>query len=106
MMIFRLPSTPTGGGQFGPLQIAAVWNKATIVPRYDPAQYRKDGCGAWIARADYGTTSNYGWEIDHIVPVAKGGSDVPQNLQPLHWKNNRHKSDSWPTWSCALRASA
>jgi hypothetical protein len=26
------------------------------------------------------------------------------NLQPLYWENNRHKSDNWPTWSCAITA--
>ena len=39
---------------------------------------------------------DYGWEIDHIKPVAKGGGDEFDNLQPLYWKTNRHKGDSWP----------
>ncbi|MBQ1328668.1 MAG: HNH endonuclease [Eubacterium sp.] len=32
-------------------------------------------------------------EIDHIIPVAKGGCTVPENLQTLCWKCNRNKSD-------------
>lgn len=32
-------------------------------------------------------------EIDHIVPVAKGGCTVEDNLQTLCWKCNRQKSD-------------
>lgn len=32
-------------------------------------------------------------EIDHIVPVAKGGCTVEDNLQTLCWKCNRSKSD-------------
>ena len=32
-------------------------------------------------------------EIDHIVPVAKGGYTVENNLQTLCWKCNRSKSD-------------
>ena len=40
----------------------------------------------------------YGWKIDHIKPVAKGGTDDLNNLQPLQWANNRHKSDNYPNW--------
>lgn len=32
-------------------------------------------------------------EIDHIIPVAKGGCTVEENLQTLCWKCNRSKSD-------------
>ena len=32
-------------------------------------------------------------EIDHIIPVAKGGHTVEDNLQTLCWKCNRSKSD-------------
>ncbi len=32
-------------------------------------------------------------EIDHIVPVAKGGCTTEENLQTLCWKCNRSKSD-------------
>lgn len=32
-------------------------------------------------------------EIDHIIPIAKGGCTVEDNLQTLCWKCNRAKSD-------------
>ncbi|MCB9358266.1 MAG: HNH endonuclease [Calditrichaeota bacterium] len=59
-----------------------------------------DSCGAKIRRECYGMTNEYGWEIDHILPVAEGGTDVLSNLQPLHWENNRHKGDCYPRWPC------
>ena len=31
-------------------------------------------------------------EIDHIIPVSKGGYTEESNLQTLCWKCNRHKS--------------
>ena len=34
-----------------------------------------------------------GSEVDHILPVAKGGLTVPWNLQILAMKDNRAKSD-------------
>ena len=37
---------------------------------------------------------NYGeWEIDHILPVSKGGSFHYTNTQPLWLKDNREKSN-------------
>ena len=32
-------------------------------------------------------------EIDHIIPVSKGGTTTEENLQTLCWKCNRHKSN-------------
>jgi len=81
-----------------------VWNKATMVPGYDPMMYRKDTCGAWMQRDKHGETTvgGYGWEVDHILPVNKGGSDVLENLQPLQWQNNRRKGDDYPKWYCEI----
>tara|TARA_B110000967_G_scaffold157213_1_gene162325 strand:+ start:5038 stop:5430 length:393 start_codon:yes stop_codon:yes gene_type:complete len=41
---------------------------------------------------------NYGkyWEIDHIIPISKGGSFHYKNTQPLTVTENRHKSDKIP----------
>lgn len=71
--------------------IQKVWEKARIVPNNDSNKWRKDECGAWIARDEYGNrNSQYGWEIDHISP---GGSDSVSNLRPLQWQNNVDKRD-------------
>lgn len=32
-------------------------------------------------------------EVDHIIPISKGGTSVPENLQTLCWKCNRSKSN-------------
>lgn len=88
--------------------INQVWNKAHIVEGYDSTVIRKDRCGAWIRRVSFGmnaTSLSMGWEIDHIKPLAKGGSDDLINLQPLQWENNRHKLDSYPEWNCYVTAS-
>jgi len=81
----------------------AMWNKATIIPSKNPDVVRQDACGAKIKKAEYGCRQfQYGWEIDHIQPKSKGGSDKLSNLQPLHWKNNATKSNNWPNWDCEI----
>ncbi|MCA9308167.1 MAG: HNH endonuclease domain-containing protein [Patescibacteria group bacterium] len=72
----------------------AVWEKGIIDPYQNPAIYRKDQCGAWMKRDCYGNRdSDFGWEIDHIVPQSRGGSNMVSNLRPLQWRNNACKSD-------------
>ena len=92
------------GQPFDPLTVQSVWNKAAPLPGYDPDYVRQDVCGAPIERRRHGDTgSRYGWEIDHIVPRARNGSDFLSNLQPLQWQNNRSKGDNYPAYGfCAV----
>lgn len=79
-----------------------VWDKGRIIPKFDSALWRRDICGHAMKYEDHGDTgSQYGWEIDHIKPASKGGPDDIGNLQPLYWKTNRSKGDTFP-WSCSM----
>ena len=60
----------------------------------DPAKYRRDPYGNIMDYDEYGKDSNMGWEIDHIKPAARGGSDATRNLQVLKTSVNREKGDS------------
>ena len=52
-----------------------------------------------MKRQEHGdTNSKHGWEVDHIKPVARGGTDSMENLQPLQWENNRKKGDNYPAF--------
>jgi HNH endonuclease len=84
---------------FDQATINAVWRKGRVIDNFNPAEWRWDMCGSVMRYQDYGTEGKYGWEIDHIYPVARGGSDDLSNLQPLYWENNRRKGDTYP-WSC------
>ena len=83
-----------------------VWdNKATKVDGVDPDVFRQDYAGAWMRYADYGNrNSQYGWEIDHLKPLAQGGEEVMTNYLPLQWQNNVRKGDNYPRWATAVAA--
>jgi 5-methylcytosine-specific restriction endonuclease McrA len=95
----REPNTDKTGNRFASATVQAIWEKATPIPSVDKNIRRKDVCGKEIRLLEYGRQTTYGWEIDHKKPVAKGGGDELDNLQPLNWETNREKNDTYP-WSC------
>jgi len=86
---------------FAPETILKVWQKAYPIINYDPNKLRRDKCGRIIQFSKFGDRDSiHGWEIDHVVPIAKGGNDNLENLQPLHWQTNGHKGDRLD-WKCS-----
>jgi len=76
---------------FGDEVVQRVWGKGRTASPNDPNMWRKDECGAWIRRSEYGNrNSEFGWEIDHISPE---GGDNLSNLRPLQWNNNATKRE-------------
>jgi hypothetical protein len=99
----RAANTTRSGLRFDEATIEAVWRKGT--PEAGLTTFRKDTCGASMQRDKYGNRSSaYGWEIDHIKPLASGGTDDLSNLQPLQWENNAYKGDDWPHWACKVKS--
>ena len=91
--------------------IKLVWEKGRIVEGFDPALFRKDACGAWIAWDKFGVQDNlYGWEIDHICPKARleargftaEAIDDLRNLRPLQHENNASKGDDYPSYTAIV----
>lgn len=80
-----------------------IWKKGLKVEGYDSNLYRQSFSGAWIARKSYGDReSMLGWEIDHVYPKSKGGTDEEVNLRPINWQNNISKGDNYPEYVAAI----
>ena len=85
--------------------IEKVWEKATQIEGFNPGTVRKDCCGALILRTEYGNrNSKFGWEMDHVFPLSKGGGNDLLNLRPMQWENNAAKGDDFPVYNSAVSA--
>jgi 5-methylcytosine-specific restriction endonuclease McrA len=85
-------NTNVSGDPFDQDKVDAVWER-----RFGSEEAGEDLCKALIKKDAYGKTDDeFGWEIDHIDPKSKGGTDDLDNLRPLHWENNRARGDNSP----------
>lgn len=75
--------------------VEKAWEQAAKLRNKNPETWRKDELGNIMRKGSYGTQGEFGWEIDHRKPVAKGGSDNPRNLRALNTEANRKKSDKY-----------
>ena len=57
-----------------------VWNLAKEIKDKNPNIYRQDAYGTQLCYNSYGTHGKQSWEIDHITPQSRGGSDNLKNL--------------------------
>lgn len=92
---------PPVGGSLAPrpinfyrkLQTDAVARRNWIIRVTKPwpqnPEYRWDGAYYYLIDAHGDPDSPYGWDIDHIIPVERGGSDEWWNLRPLLCSVNR-----------------
>lgn len=93
-------------GNYSESDKRAVWNKAKTIQNMDSTMWRKDPIDALIRWDNFGdTSSDFGWEIDHKKPLAKGGSNNLANLEALQWKNNLIKGDDYPICQAIITSS-
>lgn len=81
-----LPATEWGFHDYDREVVARTWARAEVIPGNDDELWRKDECGAWIHRLDYGRrSSSFGWEVfDPSLGRGDGGISA---IRPLQWQN-------------------
>jgi hypothetical protein len=83
-----------------------IWEKGRPIWGKDPALWRSDDFGNLMYRWAYGKYwEPYGWEIDHVIPKSRGGTDDIANLRPVTCAANRSRQDhvSFDDLSALLR---
>ena len=76
-------------------------NKETAIrlwtQQFGKKQKAIDFAGREIAKAAYNDrNSNYGWNVDHILPQSRGGKTADYNLICYHIQTNDEKADKFP----------
>ncbi|MBD5550166.1 MAG: HNH endonuclease [Lachnospiraceae bacterium] len=67
------------------------------VQQFGKKQKAMDFSGREIAKAAYNDrNSNYGWNVDHILPLSRGGKTADHNLICCHILTNDEKADKFP----------
>lgn len=72
-----------------------IWSK-----RYGKELKVTDFAGRTMVKSAYDDRdSNYGWNIDHILPQSKGGKTAEHNLVCCHILTNDEKADKFPCFN-------
>ncbi len=76
-------------------------NKETAIrlwtQQFGKRQKALDFAGREIAKAAYNDrNSNYGWNVDHVLPLSRGGKTADYNLICCHILTNDEKADRFP----------
>lgn len=72
-----------------------LWNKA-----FGREQKAKDFAGRMMAKGAYNDrNSEFGWNIDHILPQSRGGVTADHNLVCCHILTNDEKADHFPCFT-------
>lgn len=81
-----IPATEWGFRGYDREVVDRAWARAEIITGNDAELWRKDECGAWMYRLDYGRRdSSFGWEI--LDPSLGRGDGGIAALRPLQWQN-------------------
>lgn len=66
-----------------------AWMAASPVGHLNSQEWRIDCDSRLIRWSDFGETTEFGWEIDHVFPSILGGPDDPSNWRARHHSGNR-----------------
>lgn len=75
---------------------SAAGQRALMTAKFRTFIKQRDGYACRLCDVSVAAEPNLLLEVDHIVPVSRGGQSTETNLQTLCWRCNRSKSNKLP----------
>lgn len=75
---------------------SAAGQRALMTAKFREFIKQRDGYKCKLCDVSVAAEPNLLLEVDHIVPVSRGGMSTAENLQTLCWRCNRSKSNKLP----------
>ncbi|AGM26201.1 hypothetical protein SSYRP_v1c06110 [Spiroplasma syrphidicola EA-1] len=83
-------------------EIRMIWDNTQQGGGRNNLLFRRDIAGAFIKIGELNQESEFGWVIDLLVPLDKGGKLEVNNCLAMHWKNSKARRGTLNDWKAAV----
>ncbi|WHQ36455.1 hypothetical protein [Spiroplasma sp. SV19] len=83
-------------------EIRAIWDNTARGGGRNNLLFRRDIAGAFIKLGELNKETEFGWVIEPLLPLEKGGKLEVNNCFAMHWKNAKARRGSLNDWKAAV----
>ncbi|MDR3249988.1 MAG: hypothetical protein LBS95_02830 [Mycoplasmataceae bacterium] len=83
-------------------EVRKVWDNTAFGGGRNNLLFRKDVAGAYIKISEYNKETEFGWVLDLLEPLEKGGKLEVNNCLALHWKNAKARKAKTEEWQAVI----
>jgi len=84
-------------------EICAIWDNTARGGGRNNLLYRRDIAGAFIKMGELNQETEFGWVIEPLMPLEKGGKLEVNNCLAMHWKNAKARRETLNDWKAAVQ---
>ncbi|GAA6238421.1 MAG: hypothetical protein SPLM_05400 [Spiroplasma phoeniceum] len=84
-------------------EIRAIWDNTTRAGGRNNLFYRRDIAGAFIKMGELNQETEFGWVIEPLMPLEKGGKLEVNNCLAMHWKNAKVRRGTLNYWKTTVQ---